>query len=176
MSWNSDLPLSSISSTWIQNFCPGHMASVSANQPSLMRVLAELEGVRETPEENLVLCDIWFCVHWQCWMLHCSIIIASWKWLVVDCQIKSWSPKGNIWYGLCSVQCALCSSYMMCRRQHNCFQGSPKNNGSLLLNLSHNSVGKIKKWDEFIFLNCKPKFSRLQLWPGGRNGWMKNAG
>jgi hypothetical protein len=50
MSWNSDLPFSRTSSTWRVNFCPGHMASVSLNHPSLISTDWLDDGVRERPE------------------------------------------------------------------------------------------------------------------------------
>lgn len=42
----------------MQNFWPGHMASVSANHPSTIKDFAELDGVNDTPDVKGVIFDI----------------------------------------------------------------------------------------------------------------------
>jgi hypothetical protein len=42
----------------MQNFWPGHMASVSANHPSTIKDFAELDGVNDTREVKGVMLDI----------------------------------------------------------------------------------------------------------------------
>jgi hypothetical protein len=64
MSWNSDRPFRRTSSTWMQNFWPGHMASVSANHPSTIKDFAELDGVNDTPEVKGVMLDMLVIFLW----------------------------------------------------------------------------------------------------------------